>query len=212
MFCINSGSRAYQDSNEIKNHNIIITVSLSRCLSTARSPWVWKSKILDTRRFRELVAAARCRTGKLSTWPQLPQAVTAGPQLATGEETKSYKREACLGIMSLVPYTTTGKKGSKNQSHLDVWSKDRGGLEMGCELVLKSGWRRWRLYCTDHATLQSTDNASKLILPWSQWQCWGVSVITRAHARTCGHYSHIHNMLPQYRYVLFTAEPPPISA
>ena len=76
-----------------KSQNTIITVSVSEHSVSLTRVCVSKYKILDTRRFRELLAgppAAARPAGQLSTWPQLSQAATAAPPAT--EETKSYKR------------------------------------------------------------------------------------------------------------------------
>ena len=106
-----------------KSQNTIITVSVSEHPVSLTRVCVSKYKILDTRRFRELLARPPAAARPSPAWPaeHLASAVTschscpatAGP----GRGNKELQEEACLGLMSMVPYTTTGKNGSKNQSH-----------------------------------------------------------------------------------------------
>ena len=82
-----------------KSQNTIITVSVSEHSVSLTRVCVSKYKILDTRRFRELLARPPAAARQSPAWPswapgvschKLSQLPTAGPGPA--EETKSYKR------------------------------------------------------------------------------------------------------------------------
>ena len=115
-----------------KSQNTIITVSVSEHSVSLTRVCVSKYKILDTRRFRELLARPPAATRQSPAWPswapgvschKLPQLPTAGPGPAA-EETKSYKRRHAW-VLWAWSHHHRQKRKQKPES-LRCW-KPRGG-------------------------------------------------------------------------------------
>ena len=129
-----------------KSQNTIITVSVSEHSVSLTRVCVSKYKILDTRRFRELLArppaAARCRPGQLSTWRQLPQAVTAAT--AARPRKQRVTRGGMPSYYEHGPLHHHRQKRKQKPESLRCWEPR---LEMRWELVTASIWvRSWACY------------------------------------------------------------------
>ena len=154
-----------------KSQNTIITVSVSEHSVSLTRVCVSKYKILDTRRFRELLGRPPPGPGQLSTWPQLSQAAAAAPPATEHRGNKELQEEACgPGIMSMVPTPHQAKTEAKTRVIKMLGAAGRERLERGTSHPVHLGWDD-----DGHATVQ--------VIPAPRWQCWCVGVITRPGPR-----------------------------
>ena len=105
-----------------KSQNTIITVSVSEHSVSLTRVCVSKYKILDTRRFRELLARPPAATRQSPAWPSWAPGVSCHschklPQLDPARLRKQRVTRGGMPRYYEQGLTTTGKNGSKNQSH-----------------------------------------------------------------------------------------------